>query len=194
MSSGVAGILIVIVVAAAILGARAWVDDALRRRARALWVESCEHTGLSLADADSHSLPRAQGVVDGRPVEAWVDELRTRGITQQFLRVRVGLGSVPEMYLRRRAPEPDTNTWHDVQTGDPRFDEAVRVSAPATAPVRAWLSEARRRALLDLNAAQETWAVGDGVLGLSQRGLTPTPQAWREQLATLTRAASELAS
>lgn len=191
MSSGLIGILLVLVVAAGALLARSGADALLRRRARERWRQLAAQAGLSTASDDS-PYPRASGSLAGMPVEAWVDELRTFGLTQQFLRLRIAVGEVPELFIRTRRPEMERSTWSEVAIGDPLFDLHIRVNATSAQDARRWLIPPRREALLALHHSGETWSVGDGALGLSRRGLPAPGDGWQSQLDQLQRSAQQL--
>lgn len=191
MSSSLTGIGVVLAVAGGALYARYAVNEGLRKRAQERWQGQCEAAGLTLSD-ELNAYPRAGGTVEGVSVEAWVDELRTRGLTRQFVRVRLAVGGIPELYIRRRRPELDRSMWLEVPTGDGLFDAKIRVSAPKRQGIGTWLTPARRASLLVLEEAGLTWSVGDGVLGLSQDGLLPTDDAWQLLLRDLAQAARVL--
>ena len=192
MSSGLAGVALVGFVAVSLLAARAGFDLYRRSRARARWESDCVAGGLTLEEPVNGGFPAAAGQIDGVSLRAWVDELRTGGITQQFVRVRADVVGIPEVFIRRRAPEFERSTWPEIMTGDPAFDDDVRVSGPSRPAVREWLSPSRRQTVRELCAVYNTWSIGGGALGLSQRGLTTSTEAWTEQLKHLARVATEL--
>lgn len=171
--------------------ARSGVNAWLRARAQQHYKAVCEAVGLTLASTDA-PFPRASGSLGGHATQLWVDELRTFGLDRQFVRIRVGVAGVPELFIRSRRTEVEPTTWREVLTGDLAFDDTVRVSAPDPTAARAWLTPARRAALVSLSESVYTWSVGDGVLGLSSEGLSRDVQTWRTELNALTTAATRL--
>lgn len=190
MASGLTGIGVVIAVAAGVLLARRVVDGWLRKTARIRYSRLCTEAGLTLDDT-AISYPHAHGQVEHAGMHVWVDELHTRGLTQPFLRIRTEISEPPALFIRRRQPELERSTWTEVLTGDPAFDGIVRVTAPDRMAARRWLTPQRRQTLLALGETVETWSVGDGVLGLSQRGV-PDDAEWRRLLMTLAHTAQAL--
>jgi hypothetical protein len=191
MASGLTGIGIVVAVAAGVMFARSAVNARMRRRARARYNSVCSALGLTLECTDA-PFPRAHGTRQTHTIELWVDELRTFGLDRQFVRIRVGVADVPELFIRTRRIEIEQSTWREVLTGDLAFDDTVRVSTPKPATARAWLNSERRLALLILSKTVVNWSIGDGVIGVSSEGLSADTRTWQAQLDALTDAASAL--
>ncbi len=191
MASGLTGIGIVVAVAAGVMLARSGVNAWMRARARAQWKSVCSAVGLTLESTDA-PFPRAQGNVQDHAIELWVDELRTFGLDRQFVRIRVAVSDVPELFVRTRRTEFEPSTWREVLTGDLSFDDVMRVSAPEPKTARAWLNPTRRSALISLSETVTNWSIGDGVIGVSSEGLSADVSTWQAQLNALTGTATTL--
>ncbi len=191
MASGLTGIGIVVAVAAGVMLARSGVNGWMRRRARAQWKSVCSAVGLTLESTDA-PFPRAKGMLQTHAIELWVDELRTFGLDRQFVRIRVGVMDVPELFIRSRRAEIEPSTWREVLTGDLSFDDTVRVSARVPTAARTWLTPKRRSALISLSATVTNWSIGDGVIGVSSEGLSADVTTWQAQLSALSTAATTL--
>lgn len=171
--------------------ARSAVNGWMRRRARAQYLSVCQAFELTLETHDA-PFPRATGTLGDHRIELWVDELRTFGLDRQFVRIRVGVSGLPELFIRTRRTEIESSTWREVLTGDLPFDDAVRVSAPTPSTARSWLTPSRRSALTHLSDTVLNWSVGDGVIGVSSEGLSADSATWRVQFTALSRAATAL--
>lgn len=169
MASTPLAIGLVLGAAALALLAREGADRLLRRRAARRWADAGIALSLTADAVDGAPFPRLAGERRARQVEAWVDELRREGRTEQFLRLRVGLDlpAMPELFARgRRLGQPELS-WPELRTGRGAFDNEIRVSAPDRLAAAAWLTDARCEALRRLEASGLHWSVGNGWIGLS---------------------------
>jgi len=187
--------LVILVAAFTLFARRLWARRA-RQEALRSWRDACDDAGLrpDLQVPAPDAFARVAGVINGRHVEAWVEELRLDGTTTQYVRLRVAMApGCPELFARVPRGEAEGVTWPAVHTDDPLFDARIRVNAANPGDARTWLTGRRRRALRQLSDAGLRWSIGNGYVGLSATGVPRVPVLRRDWIDPMILATDALA-
>ena len=168
--AGVIVFLLILLFFGAVLGVAA----AQGKRTNAAWARAAEELGLEFRPTTLFGRPQMKGTLDGLPVEVYTYSQRSGENSTTYTRYAVAyppLG-VPFELRHESGIRKVLKIFGigDTAIGDARFDDSFAISTDDPDALRAYLTPARRMALLRLLASYPGLQVSDTGLSLTTKG------------------------